>query len=119
MEKSSVRTRMKLLAAIMFISGVFGLVNTAGTVFMPSAVLAILTASGIYVVSITAQPPTWMTGGVIGVAVVRVLASLGATIAVSGTETGAMIAGFVFPALLTAYTVVVLRELRTELAAKA
>ncbi|MEV0271005.1 MAG: hypothetical protein HOV71_26605 [Hamadaea sp.] len=119
MEKSNVRLRMKILAAIMFISGVFGLVNTAGTVFMPSAVLAVLTAAGIYAVSVIAQPSTLLIRGVIGLAVVRVLASLGATIAVAGTETGAMIAGFVFPALLAAYTVVVLRELRTELSAKA
>ena len=119
LEKSSVRLRAKLLAAVMFISGVFGLVNTAGTVLMPSAILAVLVAVALYVVSVTAAPSALLIRGVIGLAILRVLASLGATIAVSGTETGAMIAGFVFPALLAAYTVVLLRDLRTETSAKA
>ncbi|NUR72926.1 MAG: hypothetical protein HOU81_19090 [Hamadaea sp.] len=119
MEKSSVRLRVKLLAAIMFISGVFGLVNSAGTVMMPSAILAVLVAVALYVVSVTAQPSALLIRGVMGLAAVRVLASLAATIAVSGTETGAMIAGFVFPALLAAYTVTILRDLRTETSAKA
>jgi hypothetical protein len=119
LEKSNVRLRVKLLAGLLFISGVFGLVNSAGTVFLPSAVLAVLVAVGLYVVSVTAQPSPLLVNGVIAATALRVLASLVATVMVSGTQTGAMIAGFVFPALLAAYTVVVLRDLRTETSAKA
>jgi len=98
----------------MFISGVFGLVNTAGTVFMPASILALLVAVGLYVASVTAQPSPVLLWGVVATAVLRVVASVAATVATQGTETGGMIAGFVLPALLAAYTVVLMRKLKAE-----
>jgi hypothetical protein len=106
--------RLKLLAGIMFISGVFGLVNTAGTVLMAGAILAVAVAVGLYAIAVTTQPSQLLVRGVIGLAVLRVLVTVAATLAIQGTETSAMIAGVVFPALLLAYTIVQLRELSRE-----
>ena len=121
MTKSGVRVRLKVIAVVMAISGAFGVSNTFtfSWVYAFSAVLAIAVAYGLWVAANAPSPSPRLIRTVIGLAGLRVLATLGATIAVAGTETSAMISGFVFPALLLAYTVMQLRELSSETAAQA
>jgi len=121
MKKSGVRVRLKVISVVMSISGALGVVNTLtfSWVYAFSAVLAIAVAYGLWMAANAPSPSPRLIRTIIGLAGLRVLATVAATIAIAGTETSAMISGFVFPALLLAYTVMQLRELSSETAAQA
>lgn len=116
---AAVRRRLKIVAVIMAFSGALSLTSAATVlwVFVAGALAALATAGLLWAIATLAEPSRTLIRVTMGLAVLRVVCTLAATLTLWGLQATPLISGLVFPGLLAAYTIVQLRELERELPA--